>query len=208
VGAGRTGPKNVRPERRGRHRGLRAGARSEGPRSHARLAQPAPRWLSNGAFTGAQLGEILKNHIATEVGRYAGKIHAWDVVNEPFVDDGTRCDTIWLRGLGQDYVADAFRWAHAADPAAKLYLNDYNVEGINTKSDAMYELVKSLKAQGVPIDGVGFQAHYDLAKPFPSDVAGNLKRFADLGVEVAFTELDARFKLPVTESALAQQATY
>jgi GH35 family endo-1,4-beta-xylanase len=123
-----------------------------------------PGWPSNGAFTGAQLGEILKNHIATEVGRYAGKIHAWDVVNEPFVDDGTRRDTIWLRGPGQtyvadgtrrdtiwlrgpgqDYVADAFRWAHAADPAAKLYLNDYDIEGINTKSDAMCEPVKSLR---------------------------------------------------------------
>jgi len=167
-----------------------------------------PGWLSDGAFTGTQLGEILKNHIATEVGRYAGKIYAWDVVNEAFADDGTWRDTIWLRGLGQGYVADAFRWAHAADPGAKLYINDYDVEGINAKSDALYNLVKSLKAQGVPIDGVGFQAHYDMTNPFPTDVAGNLKRFADLGVEVAFTELDARFKLPVTESALAQQATY
>jgi endo-1,4-beta-xylanase len=167
-----------------------------------------PGWLNGGGFSGAELREILQNHIATEVGRYAGEIYAWDVVNEPFADDGTWRDTIWLRGLGQGYVADALRWAHAADPGAKLYLNDYDIEGINAKSDAMYELVKSLKAQGVPLDGVGFQAHYDLANPFPSDVAGNLKRFADLGIEVAFTELDARFKLPVTESALARQATY
>ena len=167
-----------------------------------------PGWLSGGTFTSAQLGEILKNHIATEVGRYAGKIYAWDVVNEPFADDGTWRDTIWLRGLGQGYVADALRWARAADPIAKLYINDYDNEGINAKSDAMYELVKSLKAQGVPLDGVGIQAHYDLAKPFPSDIAANLRRFADLGLEVAFTELDARFQLPATESALAQQATY
>lgn len=167
-----------------------------------------PGWLSDGAFTAAQLNEILKNHIATEVGRYAGKIYAWDVVNEAFAEDGAWRDTIFFKTLGQDYVADAFRWAHAADPAAKLYINDYNVEGINAKSDALYNLVKSLKAQGVPLDGVGIQAHYDLAYPFPADIAGNLKRFADLGLEVAFTELDARFKLPVSDSALAQQATY
>jgi endo-1,4-beta-xylanase len=167
-----------------------------------------PGWLSDGTFTAAQLGEILKDHIATEVGRYAGKIYAWDVVNEPFADDGTWRDTIFFKTLGQGYVADALRWARAADPAAKLYINDYNIEGINAKSDAMYDLVKSLKAQGVPLDGVGFQGHYDLASPFPGDLADNLKRFADLGVEVAFTELDARFTLPVTESALAQQATY
>ena len=67
--------------------------------------------------------------------------------------------------MGDEYIADAFKWARAADPAAKLYINDYNVEGINPKSDALYDLVKTLKSQGVPIDGVGFQAHFDTTDP-------------------------------------------
>jgi len=167
-----------------------------------------PGWLDGGSFSATELSDILKNHITTEVGHYAGKIYAWDVVNEPFADDGSWRDTIFFKNLGQGYVANALRWAHAADPAAKLYLNDYDIEGINTKSNAMYNLVKSLKAQGVPLDGVGFQSHFDVSYAFPSDMAANLQRFADLGVEVAVTELDVRVKVPASQSALTQQASY
>jgi endo-1,4-beta-xylanase len=167
-----------------------------------------PDWLNNGSFTPAQLKDLLQQHITTEVGRYAGKIYAWDVVNEPFNDDGTWRQTIWYKGLGEEYVADAFKWAHAADPAAKLYLNDYNVEGINAKSDALYALAKSLKAAGVPLDGVGFQGHFDLQSPFPTDMAQNMQRFADLGLEVAVTELDVRVNTPATAAELATQADY
>ncbi len=170
--------------------------------------QQLPAWLTGGTFTQAQLGDILKNHITLEVGRYAGKIYAWDVVNEVIAADGTPQDDLWSKGLGPGYIADAFRWAHAADPAAKLYINDFDVEGINPKSDALYNLVKSLKAQGVPIDGVGIQGHLVLENPFPAGMADNIKRFADLGVEVAITELDVRMSVPATATKLASQADY
>jgi endo-1,4-beta-xylanase len=167
-----------------------------------------PSWLSGGTFSAAELSTILQDHITLEAGRYKGKIAAWDVVNEPFDDSGALRDSIWLKGLGSGYIADAFRWAHQADPSAKLYVNDYDIEGINAKSNAIYDLVKSLKAQGVPIDGVGIQGHLDLQYGFPSDLADNIRRFADLGVEVAITELDVRMTLPATSESLAKQADY
>ncbi|MER5523973.1 endo-1,4-beta-xylanase [Streptomyces sp. NPDC002677] len=163
-----------------------------------------PGWLTNGTWTSAQLSSLLQNHISTEVGRYKGRIAAWDVVNEPFNEDGTYRTTLWYNGLGADYIANALTWAHAADPAAKLYINDYNVEGVNAKSTALYNLVKSLKAAGVPIDGVGLQAHLVLGQ-VPATLQQNIQRFADLGVDVAITELDIRMALPSDSTELAQQ---
>jgi endo-1,4-beta-xylanase len=163
-----------------------------------------PSWLTNGTWTPAQLSSLLQNHISTEVGRYKGEITAWDVVNEPFSEDGTYRSTLWYNGLGANYIAQALTWAHAADPAAKLYINDYNVEGVNAKSTALYDLVKSLKAAGVPIDGVGLQAHLVLGQ-VPATLQQNIQRFADLGVDVAITELDVRMALPADSTELAQQ---
>jgi endo-1,4-beta-xylanase len=163
-----------------------------------------PSWLTNGSWTSAQLSSLLQNHIGTEVGRYKGEIAAWDVVNEPFNEDGTYRSTLWYDGLGADYIAQALTWAHAADPAARLYINDYNVEGVNAKSTALYNLVKSLKAAGVPIDGVGLQAHLVLGQ-VPATLQQNIQRFADLGVDVAITELDVRMALPADSTKLAQQ---
>ena len=164
-----------------------------------------PNWLTNGSWTSAQLGSLLQNHITTEVSRYKGRITAWDVVNEPFNEDGTYRSTIWYNGLGADYIANALTWAHAADPAAKLYINDYNVEGVNAKSTALYNLVKDLKGRGVPIDGVGLQAHLIVGQ-VPATLQQNIQRFADLGVDVAVTELDVRMALPADSAKLAQQA--
>ncbi|MFF4841633.1 endo-1,4-beta-xylanase [Streptomyces collinus] len=164
-----------------------------------------PSWLTNGSWTPAQLSGLLQNHISTEVGRYKGEIAAWDVVNEPFNEDGTYRTGLWYDGLGSGYIASALTWAHAADPNAKLYINDYNVEGVDAKSTALYNLVKSLKQQGVPIDGVGLQAHLILGQ-VPSTLQQNIQRFADLGVDVAITELDVRMALPADSGELAQQA--
>jgi endo-1,4-beta-xylanase len=163
-----------------------------------------PSWLTNGSWTPAQLSTLLQDHITTEVTRYKGRLAAWDVVNEPFNEDGTYRPTIWYGNLGSDYIANALTWAHAADPSAKLYINDYNVEGVNAKSTALYNLVKSLKERGVPIDGVGLQAHLILGQ-VPSNLQQNIQRFADLGVDVAITELDIRMQLPATDAKLAQQ---
>jgi endo-1,4-beta-xylanase len=108
--------------------------------------------------------------------------------------------------MGSGYIADAIRTAHAADPNAKLYLNDYNIEGENAKSDAMYSLVQSLLAQGVPINGVGLESHFILGQ-VPSTMQANMQRFAALGLDVAVTELDDRIQLPASSANLAQQAT-
>ena len=165
-----------------------------------------PSWLQNGNFGATELSTILQQHIATEVGRYQGKIYAWDVLNELFNEDGTFRTSLWYNAFGTAFVANALTWAHQADPAAKLYINDYNVEGIGAKSDALYNLVKSLKAQGAPIDGVGLQAHFVLGQ-VPSTLQANIQRFADLGVDVAVTELDVRMQTPSTAAKLTQQGT-
>lgn len=166
-----------------------------------------PTWLTSGSFTNAQLAEILRQHIFTEVSHFRGKIWQWDVVNEPFNEDGTLRATIWEQALGPNYFADVLRWAHEADPHAKLFLNDYNIEWIGPKSDAMYALVKSLKEQHVPIDGVGFETHLGLQYGLPG-MQDNLQRFADLGLDVSITEMDVRMILPATPDLLATQASW
>jgi endo-1,4-beta-xylanase len=167
-----------------------------------------PAWLTAGTFTPAQLRDILRRHIFEEAGHFRGRIYAWDVVNEAFNEDGTLRETIWLNALGPGYIADAFRWAHQADPHAKLYYNDYNLESIGPKSDAALALVRQLKAQRVPIDGVGFQGHLGIQYPYPETFGENLERFAAAGVDVGITEADVRMILPVTPEKLATQARY
>ena len=164
-----------------------------------------PSWVTSGGFGSAELLSIMRNHITTEATHFAGQVYAWDVVNEPFNEDGTFRNSVWYSTIGQTYLAEAFKAARAADPAAKLYINDYNVEGIGAKSDALYNLARSLKAQGVPIDGVGLQAHLLLGQ-VPATLRQNIQRFADAGLEVAITELDIRMALPSTSDKLAQQA--
>ena len=167
-----------------------------------------PDWLTTGTWTAEQLRAILKKHITTEVRHYRGKVYSWDVVNEAFNEDGTYRETLWYNTLGPGYIADALRWAHEADPHAKLYVNDYNIEGIGPKSDAYYDLVRSLKARHVPIDGVGVQGHLALQYGYPATLEANLRRFAGLRVDTAITELDIRMLLPADAGKLATQATW
>ena len=168
-----------------------------------------PSWLTSGTWTPAELRNILRQHILAEAGHFRGRIWAWDVVNEAFNDDGTLRDTMWLQELGPGYIADAFRWAHQADPKALLFYNDYNIEGVNAKSDAVYNLVRQLQAQGVPIDGVGLQSHLGTQFGFPGDIPANMARFARLGLDTAVTEADVRSILPMDSAKLqAQSAGY
>ncbi|MFG1806217.1 endo-1,4-beta-xylanase [Streptomyces sp. NPDC049040] len=164
-----------------------------------------PEWLTTGDFDADGLRDVMLRHVTDEVTHYKGEIAAWDVVNEPLDDDGSFRAGLWYRQLGASYIADAFTAAHAADPAAKLYVNDYGIEGAGPKSDAMYELVASLKKQGVPIDGVGFQAHFALGR-VPATFRATMQRFADLGLDVAVTELDVRMPTPPDAAALRRQA--
>ena len=124
--------------------------------------QQNPAWLTSGSFSRSELIDILTNHIATTVGRYRGVVSMWDVVNEAIGDDAVVRPSIWTTGIGADAFDLAFFAARAADPNAKLYINDYNIEGPSQKSDALYSLVSGMVARGVPIDGVGFQTHRTL----------------------------------------------
>jgi endo-1,4-beta-xylanase len=129
------------------------------------------------------------NHINTVAGRYKGKIYSWDVVNEALNEDGTLRKTIFLEKLGEDYIVEAFRLAQKADPSAKLYYNDYNIEQPKKRAGAI-ALIKKIQAAGVRIDGVGIQGHWKYNTLALNDIEESIKAFAALGLEVMFTELD------------------
>ena len=173
-----------------------------------------PDWIENGDFSEEELRDILRDHIETVVGRYAGQIQQWDVVNEIYEEDGSLRteENIWIRELGEEIIADAFHWAHEADPTAELYLNDYNVESVNDKSDAYYDLAQDLLEQEVPLHGFSAQTHLSIEYGFPGDLQENLERFEALGLGTALTEVDVRMALPEgsepTEEQLEQQADY
>ncbi|MEU9834715.1 endo-1,4-beta-xylanase [Streptosporangium sp. NPDC048047] len=162
-----------------------------------------PDWVA--AVPADRLPGVMRDHITDEVTHFRNRVVHWDVVNEAFEEDGSRRQTVFQQKIGNGYIAEAFKAARAADPNVKLYYNDYNIEGVGPKSDAVYEMVKSFKQQGVPIDGVGMQAHLILGQ-VPATMQRNIQRFADLGVDVAVTELDIRMDLPRTEAKDTQQA--
>ncbi|GAA4957396.1 endo-1,4-beta-xylanase [Actinoplanes utahensis] len=168
----------------------RAVANGQKVRGHA-LAwhSQQPAWAQN--LSGTALRNAMVNHVTRVATHYQGKIDSWDVVNEAFADgsSGARRDSN-LQRTGNDWIEVAFRAARAADPAAKLCYNDYNTDGINAKSTAVYNMVVDFKARGVPIDCVGFQSHFNPQSPLTADYQANLQRFADLGVDVQITELD------------------
>jgi endo-1,4-beta-xylanase len=149
-----------------------------------------PGWVNN--LTGNSLRSAMVNHINQVMGHWRGRIHSWDVVNEAFQDGGSgaRRDSVFQRQLGNGYIEEAFRAARAADPNARLCYNDYNTDGQNAKSNAVFAMVQDFRNRGVPIDCVGFQSHFNAQSPVPNDYQANLQRFANLGVDVQITELD------------------
>ena len=172
-----------------------------------------PAWLQEGEFTKAELRSILKEHITTVVGRYRGKIHQWDVANEIFNENGEyRQENVFIRELGPGIVADAFRWAHRADPKAQLFLNDYGVDWPGAKVDAYEALARQLLADRVPLHGFASQAHLSMRYGAPDQLDDVLQRFDDLELYTAITELDVRMDLPEggvpTTEQLQTQAAY
>ncbi|MDQ0373416.1 endo-1,4-beta-xylanase [Cellulomonas humilata] len=168
-------------------------ARSNGKqvRGHA-LAwhSQQPGWMQN--MSGTSLRNAMLNHVTQVATYYRGKIHTWDVVNEAFADgsSGGRRDSN-LQRTGNDWIEAAFRAARAADPGAKLCYNDYNTDNwSHAKTQGVYNMVRDFKSRGVPIDCVGFQAHFNSGNPVPSNYDVTLRNFAALGVDVQITELD------------------
>jgi endo-1,4-beta-xylanase len=178
-----------------------------------------PTWLTdgvaNGTISDTELRDLLHKHITDEVTHFKGQIWQWDVANEFFANawdphplpDGVNGDDFWVQHLGEGVIADAFRWAHAADPKALLFYNDFNIageDGTNAKADAVYAWVQQQRAAGVPIDGIGDQGHLDTQYGFPTRMRDDLQRYADLGLKVALTEVDVRL---FVNNATAQQPT-
>lgn len=189
----------------------RAEAAGMGLRAHTLVWHEAlPRWFEP-AMPAAQMRRLVQTHIRTVAGRYAGKVLAWDVVNEAIEpydkrDDGLRASP-FLRVLGTEYVRLVLEWAAEADPKARLVINDYNLEQDNAAQDdrraAMLRLLEGLVRRKVPLHGLGLQAHLGpRVAPFSAE---KLRRFlrevAALGLEISITELDVVDRLLPGETA-------
>lgn len=166
-----------------------------------------PEWLAQGHFTAERMSLLLQQHIIRMMQHYAGKVFAWDVVNEALDENGQFKNSPWynqpgigLAGKGSAYVEQAFRWAHDAEPNTLLFYNDNGAEGLNRKSDAVYAMVKDFKARGVPINGVGLQMHISPLDFDTSQIAPNIKRLTVLGLQVHITELDVSLPVDSTGS--------
>ena len=162
--------------------------------------EQVPEWLTSSRLTRDQAVQLVKGHVRKVVSRYAGRMYAWDVVNEAVDDNAHLRDSGFAALLGPDYIADAFRWAHEADTLALLFYKDYDIEETNAKSDAVYKLLSGLLSRKVPVNGIGFQCHFSVDDPpdFKS-MRENIGRFARLGLVIHFTEIDVRGKVPFTK---------
>lgn len=152
-----------------------------------------PAWVfadgKGGSTDRATLLARMSNHIHTVVSRYKGRVKGWDVVNEALNEDGSLRPSPWLKIIGEDYLVKAFEFAHAADPAAELYYNDFSLEN-EPKRDGAVRLVKKLQAAGVKVHGIGTQTHAKMDWPSPQLIDDTLTAFGKLGVKVMITELD------------------
>ncbi len=152
-----------------------------------------PSWVfqnSNGQPVSRDtLLKHMKDHIFTVVGRYKGKIHGWDVVNESYNEVGNLRKNPWLNIIGKDYIEKAFLWAHEADPDAELYYNDFNMwyEG---KREAVVKMVNDFKERGIPIDGIGLQGHWGMDYPGMDELNETFEIYTKIGLQILVTEME------------------
>jgi len=153
-----------------------------------------PAWVWAGRDGGladrATMLERMRTHITTLVGRYKGQIRGWDVVNEALNDDGTLRDSPWRRGIGDDYIAQAFAFARQADPGAELYYNDYNLATRPEKRAGAIRIIRDLQQRGLRIDAVGEQGHWRLESPTTLEIDQAISDLRATGLKVMVTELD------------------
>ncbi|KIO28620.1 glycoside hydrolase family 10 protein [Tulasnella calospora MUT 4182] len=145
-----------------------------------------PSWVSS-ITSASTLTTVIQNHATTIVTRYKGKVAKYDVVNEIFNEDGTLRSSVFSNLLGNTFVDIAFNAAHAADSSAKLYINDYNLDSVNSKVNGLVSLVNSKRAAGIPIHGIGSQAH--LSAGGAGSLQAALTQLATAADEVAITEV-------------------
>ncbi|MBD3353394.1 MAG: 1,4-beta-xylanase [Candidatus Lokiarchaeota archaeon] len=153
-----------------------------------------PDWMENYDGTSQDWKNMLKLHIQTVVNRYKDNITSWDVVNEAFLSHDYR-DTIWYEHIGADYIKYAFQWAHEADPDASLYYNDFSLCTNIPKLDFTVEKLGELIGEGVPIHGLGFQAHLT-SQSFKYDIIVDaINKVNQLGIDIRVSELDISMNL-------------
>jgi endo-1,4-beta-xylanase len=175
-----------------------------------------PSWLQSGTWTRETLLEAMKEHIQGVLKHFRAKnkiVFEWDVVNEAFSDgtSGGMRNSFWKKNIGEDFLDSAFTYAHEADPDVLLFYNDYNTSNVTAKSTAVYNKIKKMVENGVPISGVGFQSHQTLEEYTPAFIVSlkeNFDRFAALGLKLSITELDIRITMPSDADELAKQADY
>ena len=153
------------------------------------------RWMTAEGTTKEQFYARMKNHIQTVVSRYKDVVYAWDVVNEAMTDDKNATDpyrqSAMYRLCGDEFIAKAFQFAREADPKALLFYNDYN-ECDPVKSQRIYNMVKKMKDNGVPIDGIGMQGHYNIYGPLEKEIDDALNLYKKVVKHIHVTELDIR----------------
>src|SRR6478736_3489242 len=152
-----------------------------------------PNWVfvddNKALVTKDVLYQRMKEHIETVAGRYKGRIGGWDVVNEALNDNGTMRNSRYYQIAGDEFILKAFEYAHAADPTAELYYNDYNMY-MPEKVDGAVKIVKMLKEKGLRIDAVGMQGHWHLNRPSIEEIEKSILTLSKAGVKVVITELD------------------
>ncbi|MBN3584203.1 endo-1,4-beta-xylanase [Algoriphagus aestuarii] len=155
--------------------------------------QQVPDWVfedETGALVDKEeLYSRMRTHIQTVAGRYKGKIQGWDVVNEAFNEDGSFRESKWFQIAGSDFIKEAFRNAAKADPEAELYYNDYNVWKAS-KRNGILDFAKEMKAEGIKIDAIGMQGHYQLESPSLEEIERGIIDIHEAGFKVMITELD------------------
>lgn len=167
---------------------------------HSQLAPWFPVDENGNQVDAETLKQRMRDHIYTVVGRYKGRVHAWDVVNEAIVEDGSYRNSPFYQILGEEFIPLAFQWAHEADPDAQLYYNDYgmNVPG---RRDTVVKMVNDMKKRGLRIDAIGMQGHMGMDYPDFDEFEKSIEAFASTGCNVMITEWDMSALPTLTRSA-------
>jgi endo-1,4-beta-xylanase len=173
--------------------------------------QQLPSWMNTFSGSPAQWEALFRDHIQTICRHFRGQVSSWDVVNEAFEADGTLRRTLWSQHVGGSYLEKAFRYAHEADPNARLFYNDYDLESNPVKRRAVLAWLQTMRQRGVPVHGLGLQMHISIAHPDNTQVADALHEVQQTGLQIHLSEIDVALNplggaLTLTPALLQRQA--